>query len=151
MPNNSDYRGPKLIGRSNYIEWQKEASIFLEIEGYMPYIDGSEANLLNYRFLYYNDANVARSLELAVKYIEREAEYKRNTKKALRAIKATLSNDNKDRFKDKNDITSVKYFDHRPPQRRQRRASDGPATPTTAATSLSMLWELCRRYSFFLY
>jgi hypothetical protein len=25
-------------------------------------------------------------------------------------------------------ITSVKYFDRRPPQRRQRRASDGPAT-----------------------
>jgi hypothetical protein len=70
MPNNSDYRGPKLIRRSNYIEWQKEASIFLEVGGYMPYIDGSEANLLSYRSLYYNDTNVAQSLELAIKYIK---------------------------------------------------------------------------------
>jgi hypothetical protein len=107
MPNNSDYRGPKLIGRSNYIEWQKEASIFLEVGGYMLYIDGSEANPMSYRSLYYNDANVARSPELAVKYIEREAEYKRNTKKALGAIKAILSNDNRDRFKDKNNASQL--------------------------------------------
>jgi hypothetical protein len=35
--------------------------------------------------------------------------------------------------------TSVKLFDRRPPQRRQRRASDSPATPATVATSLSIL------------
>jgi hypothetical protein len=107
MPNNSDYRGPKLIGRSNYIEWQKEANIFLEVGGYIPYINDSEANLLSYRSLYYNDANVARSPELTVKYIEREAEYKHNAKKALGAIKATLSNDNRDRFKNKNDASQL--------------------------------------------
>jgi hypothetical protein len=70
MPNNSDYKGPKLIRCSNYIEWQKEASIFFEIRGYMPYINSSEANLLSYKFLYYNDVNIIRNPELAVKYIE---------------------------------------------------------------------------------
>jgi hypothetical protein len=107
MPNNSEYRGPKLVGRSNYIEWQKEASIYLEVGGYMPYIDGSEANPMSYRSLYYTDANIARSPELAVKYIEREAEYKRNAKKALGTIKATLSDDNRDRFKNKNDASQL--------------------------------------------
>jgi hypothetical protein len=107
MPNNSEYRGPKLVGRSNYIEWQKEASIFLEVGGYTPYIDSSEANLISYRSLYYNNTNITRSPELAVKYIEREAEYRRNAKKALGAIKATLSNDNKDRFKDKNNVSQL--------------------------------------------
>jgi hypothetical protein len=38
----------------------------------------------------------------------------------------------------KEQATSVKYFDRRPPQRRQRRASDGPATATMAVTSLSI-------------
>jgi hypothetical protein len=90
MPINSDYRGPKLVGRSNYIEWQKEASIFLEIGGYILYIDGSEPNPMNYRSLYYNDVNITRNLELAVKYIKREIEFKCNTKKVLRAIKAIL-------------------------------------------------------------
>jgi hypothetical protein len=107
MPNNSDYRGPKLIGRSNYIEWQKEASIFLKVGGYMPYIDDSEANPLNYRSLYYNDANIARSPELAVKYIKREAEYKRNAKKALGVIKTILSNNNRNCFKDKNNASQL--------------------------------------------
>jgi hypothetical protein len=73
----------------------------------MPYIDGLEANLLSYRSLYYNNVNIARSPELAIKYIEREAEYKRNAKKALGAIKATLSDDNRDRFKDKNDASQL--------------------------------------------
>jgi hypothetical protein len=34
-------------------------------------------------------------------------------------------------------ITSVKYFDRRPPQRRQRRASDGPATGQRRASDAS--------------
>jgi len=107
MPSNFEYKGPKLVGRFNYIEWLKEASIFLEIGGYMPYIDGSEPNLISFRFLYYNNTNITRSLELAVKYIEREADFKRNTKKALGAIKAIISNDNKNRFKDKIDASQL--------------------------------------------
>jgi hypothetical protein len=35
-------------------------------------------------------------------------------------------------------VTSVKYFNRRPPQRQQRRVSDGPVTPATAAISLSI-------------
>ena len=70
MPINSDYKGPKLVGRSNYIEWQKEANIFLEIGGYILYINSSEQNLLSYKFLYYNNINITRNLKLTVKYIK---------------------------------------------------------------------------------
>jgi hypothetical protein len=49
----------------------------------MPYINNSKTNPFSYRFLYYNNANIARSPKLAIKYIKYEAEYKQNTKKAL--------------------------------------------------------------------
>jgi hypothetical protein len=77
------------------------------VGGYILYINSLEANLLNYKFLYYNNTNITRSPKLAVKYIKREAEYKYNTKKALEAIKAILSDDNKDRFKNKNNANQL--------------------------------------------
>jgi hypothetical protein len=42
MTSNITFKGEKLIGRSNYIEWLTSATLFFEINGFMPYIDGSE-------------------------------------------------------------------------------------------------------------
>jgi rubrerythrin len=93
------FKGDKLVGRSNYIEWLNNATLFLEINGYMPYIDGSELgpNLA----LYYDSSNRPFSPELVVRYIDKEAEFQRNSKKALGAIKSIISIDNIERFKDK--------------------------------------------------
>jgi len=52
----------------NYIEWLKKANIFLEIEKYILYIDNSKLNLINFRFLYYNNINIIWNPELVVKY-----------------------------------------------------------------------------------
>ena len=71
----------------------------------MPYIDGSETT--PNKALYYKGntdntiSDIPYSPELGVKYIEKELEFQRNTKKALGAIKSTISTDNIDRFKDK--------------------------------------------------
>jgi len=93
------------VGRSNYIEWLKEVNIFLEIGGYILYINNSEPNLINFRFLYYNNINITRSPKLVIKYIKRKTDFKYNIKKILRIIKAIISDDNKDRFKDKIDVS----------------------------------------------
>ncbi|TVY41214.1 hypothetical protein LCER1_G009011 [Lachnellula cervina] len=87
----TSYKGEALVGRSNYIEWLKEASLFLEVYGFMPYIDGTEKNPLSIKSLYYTETG-PRSPELAIKYLEKETEYSRNTKRALGAIKSTLTN-----------------------------------------------------------
>jgi len=97
------FKGEKLIGKSNYIEWKNNAIFFLEINGFMPYIDGTD--IRPDKSLYYkttNDKEVAYSPELAVKYIEKEGEYTRNSKRALGAIKSIISIENIERFKDKN-------------------------------------------------
>ncbi|TVY37808.1 hypothetical protein LCER1_G009317 [Lachnellula cervina] len=91
----TSYKGEALVGRSNYIEWLKEASLFLEVYGFMPYIDSIEKNLLSIKSLYYTNSR-PRSPELAIKYLEKETEYSRNTKRALGAIKSTLSANNID-------------------------------------------------------
>ncbi|TVY34293.1 hypothetical protein LCER1_G008843 [Lachnellula cervina] len=100
----TSYKGEALVGRSNYIEWLKEASLFLEVHGFMPYIDGTERNPLSIKSLYYTDSR-PRSPELAIKYLEKETEYSRNTKRALGAIKSTLSADNIDSLE-----TIARYF-----------------------------------------
>jgi hypothetical protein len=92
------FKGEKLVGKTNYIEWHMNATLYLEINGYMPYIDGTEA-VLN-KSLYFKDENTPYSPELGVKYMEKELEYQRNSKKALGAIKSIISTDNVDRFKD---------------------------------------------------
>ena len=93
------FKGDKLVGRSNYIEWLTNASLFFEINGFMPYINGTETPP-DYD-LYYKDSGTAYSRELAVKYSERQAEYIRNNTRALGAIKSTISIENTERFKDK--------------------------------------------------
>jgi hypothetical protein len=98
MASGITFKGEKLVGRSNYIEWLTNATLFFEINGFMPYIDGSE--LEPNKGLYYN-GDTAYSPELAVKYIDKLAEFQRNNTRALGAIKSTISVDNTERFKDK--------------------------------------------------
>jgi len=93
------FKGEKLVGRSNYLEWLTNANLFFEINGYMPYIDGSEIS--PDRGLYYKTEKEAYSPELAVRYSDKLGEFTRNTKKALGAIKSTISLENSERFKDK--------------------------------------------------
>ena len=93
------FKGDKLVGRSNYIEWLTNASLFFEINGFMLYINGTETPL-DYD-LYYKDSGTAYSWELAVEYSERQAEFSRNNTRALGAIKSTISIENTERFKDK--------------------------------------------------
>ena len=95
----TSFKGDKLVGRSNYIEWLTNATLFFEINGYMSYIDGSESE--PNKSLYYKDNKEAYSPELAVRYIERLSEYQRNNTRALGAIKSVISLDNTERFKDK--------------------------------------------------
>ena len=73
------FKGDKLVGKTNYIEWVKNATLFLEINGYMPYIDGSETT--PNKALYYK-ANIDNTIsdtpyspELGIKYLEKELEY----------------------------------------------------------------------------
>jgi hypothetical protein len=44
MSNFISFKGDKLIRSSNYIEWKINADLFLEINGYMSYIDRIEAS-----------------------------------------------------------------------------------------------------------
>ena len=94
------FKGDKLVGKTNYIEWRNNASLFLEINGYMPYIDSTETS--PDKSLYYKtstDGTISDkpySPELGVKYMEKELEYQRNAKKALGAIKSIISIDNID-------------------------------------------------------
>jgi len=92
------FKGEKLIGKSNYIEWLINAKLFWEINGFMPYIINSD--LKPNKALYYNGSE-PKTDELAVRYYEREQEYNRNNSKALGAIKSIISLENTERFKDK--------------------------------------------------
>ena len=77
----------------------------------MPYINGSETS--PNKALYYKAStdntisDISYSPELGVKYIEKELEFQRNSKKALGAIKSIISTENIDCFKDK---TSTKVL-----------------------------------------
>ena len=105
MANNISFKGDLLIGRSNYIDWVKRASLFLEINGFMPYIDNTEQ--APDKSLYYkldSDSHVTNkpyNPKLAIWYIDKKAKFERNQIKALGAIKSIISTDNVDRFKDK--------------------------------------------------
>ena len=106
MASNISFKGEKLVGRSNYIEWLTNTTLFFEINSFMLYIDGSE--LAPDKSLYYQD-NKAYSPELAVKYIDKLAEFQRNNTRALGVIKSIISVDNTERFKDKK--TSKELFE----------------------------------------
>ena len=99
------FQGEPLIGRSNYIEWLNKATLFLEINGYMSYIKGIEKE--PERGLYYNSSGQPYSPELAIKYIDSFNSYTRGSLKALGAIKAIISLENQERFRDKEDPQSL--------------------------------------------
>jgi len=113
----SSFKGDKLVGSSNFIEWKTNADLFLEINGYMSYIDGTEA--IPNRSLYYKietksdkEGKESRtwtplSAELAARYADRVSEFNRNNKRALGALKSIISIDNNDRFKDKADAEDL--------------------------------------------
>ena len=42
MSNFSSFKGDKLVGISNYIEWKTNINLFLEINSYILYIDGTK-------------------------------------------------------------------------------------------------------------
>ena len=88
MASTTSFKGDKLIGKSNYIEWLINAKLYFEINGFMPYIDNSE--LKPNKELYYN-GSTPKLDELAVRYAEKESEYNWNNIKALGAIKFIIS------------------------------------------------------------
>ena len=71
----------------------------------MPYINRTETS--PNKALYYKSntdntiSDIPYSPELGIKYLEKELEYIRNSKKVLGAIKSIISTDNINRFKDK--------------------------------------------------
>lgn len=94
-----------LKGRSNYVEWINRAKLFLEINGFMPYIDGTE--MPPNKSLYIDTSGKAILPELAIKYNEKVSEYQRNERKALKAIKSIISFELVERFKDKTTAKSL--------------------------------------------
>ena len=88
---NNSFKGDLLIGKTNYIEWLEKAELWLELSGYMPYINGTEK--APNKDLYYKD-DKPYSTELAIKYIDKESEFQRNSLRALGAIKSIISIDN---------------------------------------------------------
>ena len=98
------YKGEPLVGKSNYIEWKTKADLYLEINGYMPYIKGTkvEPNKALYFKKEKNEETLSTepySPETAIKYYERIAEYEDNQNKALGALKSIISIENIERFK----------------------------------------------------
>jgi hypothetical protein len=84
----------------------------------MPFIDNSikTPNKSLYYTTTYNTKSISgviikdeipRSPKLGIRYIEKLDEYKRNKKKAYRAIKSILSLDVINSFKDKKDATKL--------------------------------------------
>ena len=95
----NSFKGDLLVGKSNFIEWFNNAKLFFEINGFMPYIDGTEET--PNRELYFDISNTKetpKSNELAVKYYEKLAEYHRNNAKSLGALKSIISKDLVERF-----------------------------------------------------
>ncbi|KAF7961227.1 hypothetical protein EAE96_000893 [Botrytis aclada] len=106
MASGITFKSDPLKGRSNYIEWINRAKLFLEINGFMPYIDGTETP--PNKSLYVNETTgKAYSPELAIKYNERVSEYQRNEKRALGAIKSIISFELVEIFKDKTTAKSL--------------------------------------------
>lgn len=101
----SSFKGQKLIGKSNYIEWLNEAKLYLEINRFMSYIDNTIPR--PNKSLYYNDEDEPKTPELGVKYEERITDYIRNNNKAIGAIKSIISIDNIERFRDKTSASSL--------------------------------------------
>ena len=94
------FKGEKLIGRSNYIEWLIEAELYLKVNGFMPYILDiiKEPN----KTLYFDKTEdgiiEAKSAELAIKYEDKLDDYNNKNSRALAALQSTISPNNIKRF-----------------------------------------------------
>ena len=106
------FKGEPLIGKSNYIEWKTKADLYLEVNGYIPYINRAKFKLN--KALYYKaikeegeEKDEPYSPETAIKYIEKLSEYEDNSNKALGAIKSILSTENIERFRNIKDAISL--------------------------------------------
>ena len=115
----SSFKGDKLVGSSNYIEQKTNTNLFLEINGYISYINGTKT--IPNKMLYYNiitnkdkDSKEIRSYsnpispELGVRFIDYTSEFNCNNKRALGALKSIILIDNNNRFKDK--ITAEELY-----------------------------------------
>jgi hypothetical protein len=99
------FKGDLLVRKSNYIKWLNNTTLYLELNGFMPYIKGTKLALdIN---LYYKDSNSPYSPELAIRYINRKTKFKDNSLRALGAIKLIISLDNIKRFSDKKDAKEL--------------------------------------------
>ncbi|CAL3971482.1 unnamed protein product [Diplocarpon coronariae] len=83
------FKGELLVGKSNYTEWINTASLFLEVNGHMSYIDGSE--LPPRRSIYFkreseSSTYIPISDELSVRFRD-----KSTAKELFEAIKATYN------------------------------------------------------------
>ncbi|KAK6580604.1 hypothetical protein PZA11_006840 [Diplocarpon coronariae] len=98
------FKGELLVGKSNYTEWINTASLFLEVNGHISYIDGSE--LPPRRSIYFkreleSSTYIPISDELSVRYYKKLGDFERASKKALGALKSIISLENQERFRDK--------------------------------------------------
>ncbi len=60
MSSITTFKSDKLIGRSNYIEQKVNADLYLEITGFIPYIDSNKLKfnkLLYYKLIKFNNKN----------------------------------------------------------------------------------------------
>jgi len=106
----TSFKGSLLVGKSNYLEWLLDAKLFLEINGYMSYIDETETEPdkeLYYNISNDNKADKPKSNELAVRYYERLSDFNRNDAKALGVLKSIISRDIIERFKDKDSSSEL--------------------------------------------
>ena len=112
MSNFLSFKGDKLVGIFNYIEQKTNADLFLEINGYILYINSTKESPS--KSLYYKietstnkedketrSYSNALSLKLGARYSNRMLEYNCNNKRALGALKSIILLDNNNRFKDK--------------------------------------------------
>ncbi len=94
------FKKDKLVGKTNYIEQVKNASLYLEINSYIPYIDKTETPFNKALYYKSNTDNILSDIfyspELSIKYLDKKQEFKKNFNKALKAIKSIISIDNID-------------------------------------------------------
>ncbi|KAK6599701.1 hypothetical protein H4I95_08576 [Botrytis cinerea] len=105
MVSGISFKFDPLRGRSNYIEWINKAKLFLEMNGFMPYIDGTETP--PNKALYIDEFGKAISPELAIDYEEKLVEYEINKERAFGAIKSIISYELVERFSDKTTAKSL--------------------------------------------
>jgi hypothetical protein len=97
------FKGEPLVGKSNYIEWKTIADLYLEINGYMPYVNRTKEEPDKALYFKKEDEEILSSKpfspETAIKYYERYIEFEDNQNKALEALKSIVSIENIERFK----------------------------------------------------